>query len=175
MNTHIVEALKSIAKLAETSWTKRKNPVLKKLVDELVNIAECIAPTADQHEDRSDFQNYLSDLSTTIEEIENLYVEIDMADTPQETTAAVQHLDEQLSLTVELLSKLVPISQIIDTSVEDLRAKWLPNVILMATLPDEERADHYASLLLAPLTAREASVIRELIREQITQTLDEKK
>jgi hypothetical protein len=175
MNTHIVEALKGIAKLAETSWTKRKNPPLRKLVDDLVTIAECLAPIPDQHEDHKDFNDYLADLSTAIEEIENLYVEIEMADTPQETTAAVQQLDEQLSLTVELLSKLAPISQTIETSVEDLKAKWLPRVQLAATLPENKRADHNAALLLAPLTAREASVIRELIREQFTQTLDGKR
>lgn len=171
MNTHIVTILNSVAKIAETPWTKRKSSALKKLVDELINVADTLAPIPDQTEHLEDFNQHLSELSTAIEDVEDIYIELEMADSPQETTAAVQQLDDHLSLTVELLTKLGPISQTIETSAEELRAKWLPEVQRVANLPEEQRANYNAALLLAPHTAREASVIRDIIRDQITNTI----
>jgi hypothetical protein len=97
--------------------------------------------------------------------LDNTFDELQTADSPQETTSAVEMLDEQLSTALELLSKLSNIGQIIEATEEELTDTWLPRIRQITTMPIDQRPAALEALLLQPTTNREAVVIRRLIRE----------
>ena len=165
MNPLLINVIKAIAALAETPWKNRKSQALRRVIDQLVEISDCLAPLPHAPEDLEDFQQNLQALASTVEELDNTVDELQTADSPQETTSAVEMLDEQLSTALELLSKLSNIGQIIEATEEELTDTWLPRIRQITTMPMDQRPAALEALLLQPTTNREAVVIRRLIRE----------
>ena len=163
MNPLLINVIKAIAALAETPWKNRKSQALRRVIDQLVEISDCLAPLPP--DDLDDFQQNLQALASTVEELDNTFDELQTADSPQETTSAVEMLDEQLSTALELLSKLSNIGQIIEATEEELTDTWLPRIRQITTMPIDQRPVALEPLLLQPTTNREAVVIRRLIRE----------
>jgi hypothetical protein len=167
MNPHFLDAIKAIATLAETPWKKRKSTALRRVIDQLVEISDCLAPLPNAPEDHEDFHENLQALALAVEALDATFDELQATDSPQETTSAVEQLDDQLSTVLELLSKLSKIGQFVETTEAELREKWLPRVREVASQPLGQRETSMGALLLAPLTGRESDVIRGLIREVI--------
>ena len=94
MNPLLINVIKAIAALAETPWKNRKSQALRRVIDQFVEISDCLAPLPHAPEDLEDFQQNLQALASTVEELDNTFDELQTADSPQETTSAVEMLDE---------------------------------------------------------------------------------
>ncbi len=175
MSPQILNVVANIATLAGTPWRKRKVPALQQVIDQLTDVADRLAPAAviQDPADIQDFNQNLELLASAIEELDGIRDQLQEPDSPEETTQAVENLDDNLSTVLELLWKLSTLGHIIETTDDELRDKWLPRVREIPTLPASQREAAVGALLLAPLTARESQVIRQLIREVTEQRFNE--
>ena len=82
MNPLLINVIKAIAALAETPWKNRKSQALRRVIDQLVKISDCLAPLPHAPEDLEDFQQNLQALASTVEELDNTFDELQTADSP---------------------------------------------------------------------------------------------